>query len=89
MHHSTTIPFAGGDVCALRDELAELQQRYRAQQEPELVKRCGIRAQDPQVRSAIVEQMFQQDTVYHVLEGVPAVVRRGAGSVSADLRLLE
>src|SRR6187551_2637797 len=62
-YDSTTIRFAAGQVHALRNEIVELQQAYRVQLEPELARQRDVRAQDLQVRRAIVEQLLQQDPI--------------------------
>jgi hypothetical protein len=67
-YDSTIMRFADGQVHALRNELVELQQAYRAQLEPEFARQRGVRAQDLRVRTAIMEQVLQQDPVYRVLE---------------------
>lgn len=67
-YDSTSIRVAGGNVLALRDELIQLRDTYRARREPELIEERRVRARDPDVRHAIGEQLLQDDTVYRVLE---------------------
>jgi hypothetical protein len=67
-YDSTTVRFAPGHVHALRDELIELARAYRARREPELIRERRIRANDPEVRRAIVERIMREDVVYRVLE---------------------
>ena len=67
-YESTLIRFASGNVHALRDELIQLRDAYRARREPELVEERHVRARDPEIRRAILEQVLQEDTLYRVLE---------------------
>jgi hypothetical protein len=67
-YESTVLRFAAGEVHALRDELIELREAYRARREPELIKERGVRPRDPAVRHAILEQLLQADVVCRVLE---------------------
>jgi hypothetical protein len=67
-YDSTSIRVAGGEVHRLRDELIQLRDAYRARRVPELIKERRVRARDPDIRQAIVEQVLLEDTVYRVLE---------------------
>jgi hypothetical protein len=67
-YDSTSVRFTGGEVHKLRDELVQLRDAYLAQRVPELIKERRVRARDPDIRRAILMQVLQEDTVYHVLE---------------------
>ena len=67
-YDSTSVRFAGGEVHALREELIQLQAAYRSRREPQLIEERRIRARDPEIRRAVLEQVLQEDTVYRVLE---------------------
>ena len=67
-YDSTTVGFAAGRVHALREELIQLVQAYRARREPVLIAERKVSANDPEVRRAIVERILREDAVYRVLE---------------------
>lgn len=52
----------------MRDELARLQQAYRARREPELMMQHGVRARSLSVRSAIAEKLLHQDPTFRALD---------------------
>jgi hypothetical protein len=67
-YESTPVRIDGEAVHRLRDELIRLRDTYRARRESELIKERRIRACDPDIRDAILEQVLQEDTVYRILE---------------------
>jgi hypothetical protein len=67
-YDSTTLRFDRGQIGGIRDELAQLQQAYRAQREPELMREHGVRARSLAIRSAIAEKLLHQDPAFHALE---------------------
>jgi hypothetical protein len=68
-YDSTVILFALGEVHALRDELIHLVEAYRMRREPELIVERRIRACDPKIRRAILEQVLLDDPHFRALDG--------------------
>ncbi len=67
-YQTTVLHNDDGSVGALRDELVELRDAYRAQREPELVLERKIRVQDPTMRQAVLDRLLHDDPLYRVID---------------------